>query len=111
MRNKSKSLAFTRREALKIGSIAFAGTAAFGKVGAMVKLSGSVFGLGGIRITPQGGSVIVTPGNCEIGGRFVTVTQSATLAVEPAQIIAVTDEPLLLSIDKPAGWAKGTRLK
>lgn len=111
MEENSKSKAITRREALKAGALAFVGTAAFGKVGALANLQKSVLGLGGIGIKAQGSSVIVTPGNCEIGGRSVTVTQSATLAVEPAPLITVNDEPLMLSIDKPAGWAKGTRLK
>ena len=42
---------------------------------------------------------------------MVTVTQGATLPVAPAPVLSVGDEALTLSVDKPAGWAKGTRLK
>ena len=36
---------------------------------------------------------------------------AALLLPVPAQILSVTNEPLKLSSDKPAGWSKGTRLQ
>ncbi|MCX7826701.1 MAG: GDSL-type esterase/lipase family protein [Verrucomicrobiae bacterium] len=65
----------------------------------------------GLEITTQGAAVVVAPGECRIGGRTVAVASSAKLAVEPAPIIAVANEPITLSADKPAGWSKGTRLR
>lgn len=53
--------------------------------------------LRGFEITAQGTAVIVTPGG--------------KLTVAPAPVLAVTNEPVQLSVDKPAGWAKGTRLR
>jgi lysophospholipase L1-like esterase len=65
----------------------------------------------GLEITAQGSSVVVPQGKSEIGGRTVTVSQSATLSVAPAPVLSISDEALTLSEDKPVGWAKGTRLK
>jgi lysophospholipase L1-like esterase len=67
--------------------------------------------LRGVEITAQGDTVIVAPGTTEIGGRTVTVKERATLPVAAAPILTVTAEPLQLSVDKPVGWAKGTRLR
>jgi len=39
-----------------------------------------------------------------------SVGLQTSLPVEPAPILTITDEALKLSSDKPAGWAKGTRL-
>jgi len=55
-----------------------------------------VSGLRGVEITAQGNAVVIAP--------------STRLTVTPAPILAVTNEPVKLSVDKPAGWAKGTRL-
>ncbi len=117
MNKKQNTSYITRREALKIGTLAFFSATALGEIGVLASES-SVSGKStfldsnpGIRITAKGSNVIVTPGNCKLGGASVTVTQPATLIVSPAHVIAVTDEPLMLSVDKSAGWAKGTRLK
>jgi lysophospholipase L1-like esterase len=53
----------------------------------------------------------VAAGECRIGERKVTVASENTLNVAPAPILAVTNEPVRLSVDKPAGWSKGTRLR
>ncbi|HEX2999585.1 MAG TPA: GDSL-type esterase/lipase family protein [Armatimonadota bacterium] len=65
----------------------------------------------GMALTPQGASVIVAPGECEIGGRTVKVKKAVVLKVAPAPVLSATDEPVKLSVDKPQGWSKGTRLK
>ena len=67
--------------------------------------------LHGSPITAQGPGVEVAPGSFNVGSRMVGVTQGATLPVAAAPILSVSDEPLTLSVDKPAGWAKGTRLR
>ena len=64
----------------------------------------------GIVITVQGATVVVAPGKSEIGGRSVTVAQAATLPVTAAPVLSASNEPLKLSVDKPAGWATGTKL-
>ncbi len=125
---------FSRREALKIGALAIIGTTAYTKIHAtsiktipfsfgnllnkdkdFIRLFGSIieddFEIDEIRITAQGNCVIVAPGNCNISGKSVRVIQPVKLIVEPSPVITVTDELLNLSVDKPAGWAKGTRLK
>ena len=124
----------SRREALKIGALAIIGATAYTKIHAkaiktitfsfdnvqnkdkdIIRLFGSIieddFEIGEIRITARGSSVIVAPGNCKIDGKTVRVIQPVKLIVEPSPVITVTDELLNLSADKPAGWAKGTRLK
>jgi len=63
------------------------------------------------EITGQGNSVVVSQGKFETAGRVIAVAQSATLPVAPAPVLRVSDEAQKLSEDKPAGWAKGTRLK
>ena len=63
------------------------------------------------QITAQGGSVVVAAGAFEAGGKVVTVKESMTLKVAEVPVLSVSNEPLKLSVDKPAGWAKGTRLK
>lgn len=67
--------------------------------------------LRGIEITAEDRAVAVAPGAAEIGGRSVTVAQRATLPVAAAPILSVSHEPVKLSVDKPAGWSKGTRLQ
>jgi len=64
-----------------------------------------------LDITAQGSAVLVAPGQAEIGSQTATVKQAATLAVAPAPTVTVTDEPVKLSVDKPVGWSKGTRLR
>jgi lysophospholipase L1-like esterase len=63
------------------------------------------------EITAQGNSVLVPQGKTEIAGRTVTVAQPVTLPIAPAPVLTVSDEALMLSEDKPVGWAKGARLK
>lgn len=65
----------------------------------------------GLEITPRGAAVVVAPGECEIGGRAVVVAAPAMLAVAAAPTLAIVDEPLQLSVDRPAGYARGTRLQ
>lgn len=65
----------------------------------------------GLEITAQGNTVTVSAGECSVNGRTVRLSQPVTLTVPPATEVSFADEPLKLSVDKPAGWAKGTRLK
>lgn len=64
-----------------------------------------------LDITAQGNNVTVTPGKVEIGGQVTTVKTAATLTIAPAPVLSATDEALKLSVDKPVGYAKGTKLK
>jgi len=64
-----------------------------------------------LEITAQGATIIVPSGNSEIGGKTVTVKDRAALPIAPAPVLSATAEALKLSADKPAGWAKGTRLR
>ena len=64
-----------------------------------------------VEITAQGSTIIVASGTVGIGGRTVTVKERATLPVAAAPILPVDAEPVKLSVDKPVGWAKGTRLR
>ena len=57
----------------------------------------SVSALRGVEITAQGNAVVVAP--------------NTKLIVAPAPVLAVTNEAVKLSVDKPAGYAKGTRLR
>jgi lysophospholipase L1-like esterase len=63
-----------------------------------------------LDFTTDGKAVTVAPGRIEIGGQTATIAQPATFAIASAPILTVTDEPLKLSVDKPASWDKGTRL-
>jgi lysophospholipase L1-like esterase len=63
-----------------------------------------------LDFTANGMAIAVAAGNAGIGGKTIAVSEPASLTVAPAPVQTVTDEPLKLSIDKPAGWAKGTRL-
>ncbi len=42
---------------------------------------------------------------------FCVIVLVALLLPAPAPILSVTNEPVNLSVDKPVGWAKGTRLR
>ena len=55
----------------------------------------------GIEVKAHGAAVDVVTEN---GG-------TVTLPIEPAPIISVVNEPLKLSVDKPAGYSKGTKLR
>lgn len=59
----------------------------------------------------HGSNVTVAAGIVKVAGKDVAIKEAATLAVAPAPILSVTSEALKLSVDKPAGYAKGTRLK
>ena len=66
----------------------------------------------GLEITAHGNAVVVAPGACEVNGQDVRVTTAVTLPVAASPVINVTNEaPYRLSADKPAGFAKGTRLR
>ena len=65
----------------------------------------------GLEFTAQGSDIVVVPGEVVIGGQKATVKESATLPIAPAPILSVSDEALKLSVDKPVGYAKGTKLK
>lgn len=67
--------------------------------------------LHGIEITADGAGIVVAPGSRTLDGRSVTVEQRVTLPVAAAPIRSASDEPVKLSVDKPVGWSKGTRLK
>lgn len=74
-------------------------------------LSLSLATLHAVEITAQGASVTVASGKAEVLGHSVTISAPATFTIAPAPIQTVTDEALKLSTDKPAGFAKGTRLR
>ncbi|MDB6139217.1 MAG: Lipolytic protein family [Verrucomicrobiaceae bacterium] len=61
--------------------------------------------------TAQGTNVAVAVSAVKIGDRQVDVKEAASLPVAAAPVLSVANEPLVLSADKPVGWAKGTRLK
>lgn len=62
-------------------------------------------------IVADGPAVTVSAGPHAAGGGTVTVAAAVRLPVAPAPVFAVTNETVLLSGDKPAGWSKGARLK
>ncbi|MEP6672430.1 MAG: GDSL-type esterase/lipase family protein [Chthoniobacter sp.] len=64
-----------------------------------------------LDFTAQGATITVAAGKAEVAGHAVTVAAPVTLTIAPALVQAVSDEALKLSTDKPAGWAKGTRLR
>lgn len=64
-----------------------------------------------IEITPRADTVIVGPGKIEIGGQSAVVKERTVLPVAAAPVLSATAEPVKLSVDKPVGWAKGTRLR
>jgi len=68
-------------------------------------------GLRAVEITVEGGSVVVAAGKSEVLGQAVSVAQKTVLSVEAAPILEARDEALVLSVDKPAGFSDGTRLK
>jgi lysophospholipase L1-like esterase len=65
----------------------------------------------GAEITAERNTVVFESGTYHVGDRTVTVAERAVLPVAAAPILSVSDEPLKLSVDKPVGWAKGTRLR
>ncbi len=67
--------------------------------------------LRGAEISVQSSAVLVPAGEYRVGNCVAKVAQTATLAVAPAPVLTITDEPVKLSADKPAGWSKGTRLR
>jgi lysophospholipase L1-like esterase len=67
--------------------------------------------LAAVEITAERRNVVVAPGTARIDGKAVTIAQRVTLPVAPAPILSVSDEALKLSVDKPVGWSKGTRLQ
>lgn len=62
-------------------------------------------------ILADGSFLVVEAGPHPAGGRIVAVAAAVRLPVAPAPVLAVTNESVLLSGDRPAGWSKGTRLK
>ncbi|EDY18688.1 lipolytic protein G-D-S-L family [Chthoniobacter flavus Ellin428] len=74
-------------------------------------LSLSIATLHAVDFAAQGTTLTVAAGDADVAGHKVAVKQAATLNIAPAPVQSVTDEALKLSTDKPAGWAKGTRLR
>jgi lysophospholipase L1-like esterase len=74
-------------------------------------LSLSVVTLHAVDFTAQGSALTVAAGEAHVPGHKVAVKEAATLNIAPVPTRTVTDEALKLSTDKPAGWAKGTRLQ
>lgn len=63
------------------------------------------------HVTIQGATLVIQPGVYPIGGRELRIQQQVSLVVEPADLIAIENEPLKLSRDKPNAWAAGTPLR
>lgn len=74
-------------------------------------LSLSIATLQAVDITAQGATLTVPAGKAEVPGHTISIKEAATLTIAPAPIQSVADEALKLSTDKPAGFAKGTRLR
>lgn len=64
-----------------------------------------------LDFTVEGSTVSVAPGTVAIGGKTATVKTGAKLIIAPAPVLTASDEALHLSVDKPVGYAKGTKLK
>jgi lysophospholipase L1-like esterase len=64
-----------------------------------------------LDITASGGSITVSSGKADVGGKSVTVTQAVTLLIAAAPVLKAENEALFLSVDKPVGYAKGTKLR
>ena len=64
-----------------------------------------------IEITASGASITVSSGKADVGGKSVTVTQAVTLPIAAAPVLKAENEALTLSVDKPVGYAKGTKLR
>lgn len=71
----------------------------------------STAALPAIEITATGNTISVSAGSFEIGGLTAGVSQITTLPVASAPILSVSNELVKLSVEKPSGWSKGTRLK
>eukprot|EP01031_Cornospumella_fuschlensis_P006265 gene6265-7792_t len=68
-------------------------------------LASVLLGLSSLRaldIQAQGSNIVV---------RSIATSEPVTLAIAPAPVLEVRDEPLKLSADAPVGWSKGTRLR
>jgi lysophospholipase L1-like esterase len=67
--------------------------------------------LEGLAVEPAGGMTVrVSPGIADFGGRRVQVA-AHHLSLLPPPIVRVQNENLVLSDEKPGGWAHGTSLK
>ena len=55
-------------------------------------------------------SITIKPGTFNTATGSVEVKTTATFAVDPAEIINVTDESVLLSTTPPSSWGNGTKL-
>jgi lysophospholipase L1-like esterase len=64
-----------------------------------------------LDINASGGSITVSSGKADVGGKSVTVTQAVTLPIAAAPVLNAENEALTLSVDKPVGYAKGTKLR
>jgi hypothetical protein len=78
---------------------------------AATALSLSLATLHAIEITAHDATITVAAGKAEPPGHSIIISSPATFTIAPAPIQTVTDEALKLSTDKPAGFAKGTRLR
>lgn len=63
-----------------------------------------------LDLRSEGNTVTVPAGEVQIGSQRVTIRQAATFTITPAPILTAESEAVKLSVDKPVGWSKGTRL-
>lgn len=61
-------------------------------------------------ITIEADSITVLPGKFKTATGEIEVKASATFTIDPAEIISVKDEAILLSAQKPQSWGSGTPL-
>lgn len=64
-----------------------------------------------LEIRAVEGRISISAGTVSLAGKTVTIPQAVAFTIDPAPILTVSDEPLKLSADKPAGYAKGTKLR
>lgn len=64
-----------------------------------------------MKIEACGNGIAVGPGAGDVAGAPVRLEQTTTLAITPAPVHDVVDEPLNLSPDRPEGFSSGTRLR
>jgi lysophospholipase L1-like esterase len=76
----------------------------------LLAIAGSSQVVLGLEFAIRDGTVVVPAGEHRIGEQVISVAQRVELAVPDARVVVITNEPVKLSADKPAGWAKGTRL-
>ena len=62
-------------------------------------------------VTVEGAILNVAPGEYPSTGGPVRVIAPAAFEIEPAEVMAIANEPLKLTKDKPESWGKGTRLR